>query len=136
MKHTLAHHVHHHNKRFKENKTIPLFLSTLLVLMAIVSIVRISTATTPYTAELRFAETSDVSGVIGGMLPASCESGGNNLAGAAHTSACAWTQYCTGGSDINGNNWQIWEYSNDDTIDYRNTGGTCAPTPTVNLNFQ
>lgn len=45
-----------------------------------------------------------------------------------------WTPYCTGGSDPNGNNWQWWEKSDANPIEYRflRAGdGTCQP-PAVN----
>ena len=45
-----------------------------------------------------------------------------------------WTPYCTGGSDPHDNNWQWWEKSNANPIEYRflRTGdGTCQP-PAVN----
>ena len=43
-----------------------------------------------------------------------------------------WTNYCTGANDVNGNNWQIWAYSNQTPTGYKYVGtGTvangCAP---------
>ena len=38
-----------------------------------------------------------------------------------------WTSYCTGANDVNGNNWQIWEYDNSNPPNYRYTGESCAP---------
>jgi hypothetical protein len=128
MKH-IAHRINHH---LKNTKTVSILAPAFLLVFALVGIVHMSKPTV-HDSELRFTETSGVAGVLGGMIPASCESGGNNLAGAAHTSACAWTRYCTGGSDINGNNWQIWEYSNDNNTldDFRSLGVSCAQ-PTMN----
>ena len=38
-----------------------------------------------------------------------------------------WTNYCTGGTDPNGNNWQIWAYSNQTPTGYKYVGpGTAA----------
>jgi hypothetical protein len=125
MKHT-AHRIHHHMKRhIKNTKAVSILVPAFLAVLALIFMVNTSTATV-HDSELRFAETSGVVGIVGSMLPASCESDGNSLAGPGHTAACVWTQYCTGGSDANGNNWQIWEYSNDDTVDYRSTGVSCA----------
>ena len=43
-----------------------------------------------------------------------------------------WTPYCTGGNDVNGHNWQWWEQSNTNPIQYRflrNGDGACVPPP-------
>ena len=52
-----------------------------------------------------------------------------NIAQEAATAAAGWTQYCTGGSDPNGNNWQWWEKSNTNPVQYRFVrwgDGTCT----------
>jgi hypothetical protein len=139
MKHIVNNTRHH----LKNNTTVSVVVPAFLVMLALVFIVHSSTAKV-HDSELRFAETSETVGILGNMLPASCESGGNDLPGPWHggldvngtPSACVWTEYCTGGSDPNSNNWEIWEYSNDDSIDYRNTGRTCTPPPSVQIRFQ
>jgi len=43
--------------------------------------------------------------------------------------APTWTPYCTGGADPNGNNWQWWQYSNTNPVQYqyiRPGDGTCT----------
>ena len=43
------------------------------------------------------------------------------------SSTVTWTNYCTGGNDVNGNNWQIWAYSNQTPTGYKYVGpGTAA----------
>jgi hypothetical protein len=52
-----------------------------------------------------------------------------NITTEAATAAAGWTQYCTGGSDPNGNNWQWWEKSNTSPTQYRFVcwgDGTCT----------
>lgn len=126
----MKHIIHRMRHRAKNNKMAAL----LAVSFLFISVMTINAKTPTYEAELNFAETSSVEGALGGMLPASCESGGNNLVGPGHTSTCVWgNQYCTGPSDPNGNNWQIWEISNDNTTDYRYAGLSCFPSRPTNL---
>jgi hypothetical protein len=120
--------LHTLRQSLKNTKTFTLFLPALLIAFTLASVI-VSSDT--HDAELRFAEKSDNTRILGGMLPASCESGG--FVGPEHTSACSWTEYCTGPSDPNGNNWQIWEQSNDDTVDYNNLNRGCEPN--VNISF-
>ncbi|HUY05151.1 MAG TPA: hypothetical protein VMV62_00290 [Candidatus Paceibacterota bacterium] len=60
----------------------------------------------------------------------SCTNGswaGPTNASCTVSSTVAWTNYCTGGNDVNGNNWQIWAYSNQTPIGYKYVGpGTAA----------
>lgn len=52
-----------------------------------------------------------------------------NIAQEAAAAAVGWTQYCTGGSDPNGNHWQWWEKSNANPVQYRFVrwgDGTCT----------
>lgn len=115
----------------KKSPLITLFAPAALIALALILVIR--TAET-HDAELRFSERSDSTEVLGNMLPASCESGGNDLAGPGHVSACAWTSYCTN-VDPNGNSWQIWQYSNDDSVDYRFTGTYCVPSTQINFPY-
>ncbi len=53
---------------------------------------------------------------------------GSCSATAPSDSSCpVWTNYCTGATDPNGNNWQIWAYSNQTPTGYKYVGpGTAA----------
>jgi hypothetical protein len=110
-------------QRLKGNQFITLGLPATGIALCLLLII---SASAPHDAELRFTEFSDRQEVLGGMLPASCESGGNDLVGPDHVTACSWTTYCTGQNDPNQFQW--WQYSNDDSIDYVYTGYSCAPT--------
>ena len=55
----------------------------------------------------------------GDTAQCSCTSG--------NTNACVWTTYCTGANDVNGNNWQLWQYSNAIPPAYRSLGESCSP---------
>lgn len=126
MKHIQKKLSHFYSKKMKKASIVG---SILLVGIIVVGV---SFFKSPiHDAELRFSEKSNDPNIVGSILPASCESGGNGLVGPGHTSGCAWTQYCTGNDPTNP--WQIWEYSNDDSIDYRFTGAGCQPTVPSNL---
>ncbi len=60
----------------------------------------------------------------------SCTNGswaGPTNASCTVSSTVTWTNYCTGGNDVNGNNWQIWAYSNQTPTGYKYVGpGTAA----------
>lgn len=108
-------------QRLKGNQFIILGLPATGIALCLLLII---SASAPHDAELRFTEFSDRQEVLGGMLPASCESGGNDLVGPDHVTACSWTTYCTGQNDPNQFQW--WQYSNED--DWRPSGaGSCAP---------
>ncbi len=108
---------------FKKSSLFTLFIPATLIAISLVLVIRNAEV---HDSELRFTEYSDKSTAVGGVLPASCESGGNGLVGPSHTSGCVWTQYCTPPGGPTG--WQFWQYSNDDSIDYVYTGYSCAPT--------
>lgn len=116
--------------QLKKTTFVTLLLPAILITASLLLVVSNSE---PHTAELNFAEYSDKATVLGGMLPASCESGGNNLVGPSHTSGCVWTSYCTGPNDLV-NPWQIWQYSNDNTVDYRYAGNCVIPSVDINTN--
>lgn len=111
----------------KKSALVALFVPATIIAFTLLLILR---AAEPHDAELRFSEKSDNIKVLGNMLPASCESGGNDLAGPGHVSGCVWTSYCTN-IDPNGNSWQIWQYSNDDSTDYRYSGVNCVPSTNI-----
>ena len=53
------------------------------------------------------------------IVPASCPSSPDYAGECGEVSKVpVWTYYCTGGSDINGNNWQWWQYDNSTPTNY------------------
>jgi hypothetical protein len=92
-----------------------------------------------YDAEFSFS--SHMPGQPDGarIVPASCDSG--ILHGPGDLDACpwmgVWTEYCTGSSDPNGNNWQWWRYSDsfgDRRYEFVRPGdGNCTPDAPTNL---
>lgn len=132
-------HIMKHNHTKSKKQIIKAFISTASVIIFLLGVISFSD-TKPHDAELRFAETSEKEGILGGMLPASCESGGNNTPFTdsnyhSETTSCVWTEYCTYGNDVNGNYWQVWAYSNEPTrfIDYKKTEKDCKPKIATNL---
>jgi hypothetical protein len=68
-------------------------------------------------------------------VTSTCVNGATNYPTCTITAPITWTNYCTGGADVNGNNWQIWAYDNSTPVNYKYvTAGTaangCAPAPT------
>jgi hypothetical protein len=117
---------------FLKHSNAKLFVTAGVIVVALFMVLQSSE---PHRAELRFTEKSDTPTILGSMLPASCESnGGNELVGPDHVGACVWTPRC--GPEVNpitGTRFRSFEQSNDDTVDYKDTGGSCPPAVNINI---
>lgn len=114
--------------KFLKKKNNILFVSTISFIIIGVMTFNVLGTRTVSTAELRFVEKSTKNNIVGSMMPASCESGGTGTIGPGHTTACTWTPYCTGPDPTY--NWEFWQYSNDNTVDYQKIADTCSSAPT------